>query len=63
MEPWAAANKSFKLVWRCHQLLSGFPAKGHAGINEREKKWRLYDLKIWFKESQSKMLVTKMMKK
>ena len=29
MEPWAAAKKSFKLVWRCHQLLSGFLAKGH----------------------------------
>ena len=27
MEPWAAAKKSFKLVWRCHQLLSGFLAK------------------------------------
>ena len=22
-------QKSFKLVWRCHQLLSGFLAKGH----------------------------------
>ena len=29
MEPWAAARKSFKLVWWCHQLLSGFLAKGH----------------------------------
>ena len=29
MEPWAAAKKSFKLVWQCHQLLSGFLAKGH----------------------------------
>ena len=26
MEPWP---KSFKLVWRCHQLLSGFLAKGY----------------------------------
>ena len=25
----AAAKKSFKLVWRCHQFLSGFLAKGH----------------------------------
>ena len=22
-------QKSFKLVWRCHQLLFGFPAKGY----------------------------------
>ena len=29
MEPWAAVKKSFKLVWRCHHLLSGFLAKGH----------------------------------
>ena len=29
MEPWAAAKKSFKRVWRCHQLLSGFLAKAH----------------------------------
>ena len=29
MEPWAAAKKSFKLVWRCHQFLSGFLAKGY----------------------------------
>ena len=29
MEPWAAAKKSFKLVWRCHQVLSGFLAKSH----------------------------------
>jgi hypothetical protein len=26
MEPWVVAKKSFKLVWRCHQLLSGFLA-------------------------------------
>ena len=25
----AANKKKFKLVWRCHQLLSGFLAKGH----------------------------------
>ena len=29
MEPWAAAKKSFKLVWRCHQFPSGFLTKGH----------------------------------
>ena len=29
MEPWAAAKKSFKVVWQGHQLLSGFLAKGH----------------------------------
>ena len=29
MEPWVAAKQSFKLVWRCHQVLSGFLAKGH----------------------------------
>ena len=29
MEPWAAAKKNFQLMWRCHQLLSGFLAKGH----------------------------------
>ena len=29
MEPWAAAEKALKLVWRCHQLLSGFLAKDH----------------------------------
>ena len=28
MEPCDAAKKSFKLVWRCHQLLSRFLAKG-----------------------------------
>ena len=30
--PWShgrCGQKSFKLVWRCHQLLSGFLAKGH----------------------------------
>ena len=26
MEPWAATKKSFKLVWRCQQLLFGFLA-------------------------------------
>ena len=29
VEPWAATKKSFRLVWRCHQHLSGFLAKGH----------------------------------
>ena len=29
MEPWTVAKKSFKLVWRCHLLLSGLLAKGH----------------------------------
>ena len=29
MEPQAAAKKSFKLVWRCHQLLSAFLTKAH----------------------------------
>ena len=29
LEPWSAARKRFKLVWRCHQLLSRFLAKGH----------------------------------
>ena len=29
MESWAVAKKSFKLVWRWHQLLSGFLANGH----------------------------------
>ena len=29
MEPWAAAKKNFQLVWRYHQLVSGFLAKGH----------------------------------
>ena len=29
MEPWAAVKKSFKLVWQCHQLLSGFIANDH----------------------------------
>ena len=28
-ESWAAAKKSFILVWRCHQLLSGFLANDH----------------------------------
>ena len=28
MEPWAVAKKTL-LVWRCHQLLSAFLAKGH----------------------------------
>jgi hypothetical protein len=27
MELWAETKKSFKLVWRCYQLLSGFLAK------------------------------------
>ena len=26
---WAAAKKSFGLVWRCYQLLSGFLVNGH----------------------------------
>ena len=30
MEPWVATKKkNFQLVWRCHQLLYGFLAKGH----------------------------------
>ena len=29
MEPWAVAKKSFRLVWRCHQLLSGFLSNDH----------------------------------
>ena len=29
MEPRAAAKKCFKLVWWCHQLLSGFLGKDH----------------------------------
>ena len=29
MEPWAAAKKAFKLMWRCHRPLSGFLAIGH----------------------------------
>ena len=28
MEPWAAAKKRFKLVWRCNQFLSGFLSSG-----------------------------------
>ena len=28
LEPWAANQKSFKLVWRWHQLLSGFLPNG-----------------------------------
>ena len=30
MELWAAAKESFKLVWRCLQLLSEFLAKDHS---------------------------------
>ena len=29
MDPWAAAKKSFKLVWRCLEFLPGFLAKGN----------------------------------
>ena len=29
MESWAKTKKHHMLVWRCHQLLSGFQAKGH----------------------------------
>ena len=29
MESWAAAKRNVQLVWRCHQLLPGFLAKGH----------------------------------
>ena len=29
MKAMGCGQKSFKLVWRCHQLLSGFLAKGH----------------------------------
>ena len=29
MEPWVAAKIIFKLVWRCHHLLSGFLANVH----------------------------------
>jgi hypothetical protein len=28
-ESWDAAKRSFKLVWRCHQLLSGFLANDY----------------------------------
>ena len=41
MEQWAAAKKSFKLVWRCHQLLSGFLAKGHLPRVSRQSRWSL----------------------
>ena len=33
MEPWTAAKKSFKLVWRYHQLLSGFLVKDHLPLS------------------------------
>ena len=29
MEPWVAAKKSFKVVWRYHELLSGFLVNDH----------------------------------
>ena len=29
MESWTTAKKTFKLMFRCHQLLSGFLPKGH----------------------------------
>ena len=29
MEPWAAEKKKRRLMWRWHQLLFGFLAKGH----------------------------------
>ena len=29
MEEWAKVKNSFRLVWRCHQLLFGFIANGH----------------------------------
>ena len=36
MEPWAAPKKSFRLMWRCHQFLSGFFAIGHLPRVQRE---------------------------
>ena len=37
MESWAAAKKSFKLVWSCHQLLSRFLATGHWRLSVNDK--------------------------
>ena len=31
-------QKSFKLVWRCHQLLSGFLVKGHLSRVSRQSR-------------------------
>ena len=40
MEPWAAVKKGFRLECRCHQLLSGFLAKGHFPPVSRESLYR-----------------------
>ena len=34
-------QKSFKFVWWCHQLLSGFSAKGHLSRVSRQSRWLL----------------------
>ena len=35
------SQKSFKLVWRCHQLLSGFLAEGHLPQMSRQSRCSL----------------------
>ena len=40
-DPWLGAEKNFKLVWRCHQLLSGFLAKGHLPRVSRQSRWSI----------------------
>ena len=44
MEPWATTKKRFKLVWRCHQLLYGFLAKGYLPWVSRQSR---RSLMIW----------------
>ena len=50
METWAATKKNFQLVWRCHQLLSGFLAKGHLPRVSRQSR-RLLMIRVIMKWS------------
>ena len=44
MEQWGCGQKRFKLVWRCHQLLSGFLATCSACHVGRSWIWWLYSI-------------------
>ena len=47
----AAAKKSFKLAWRCHQLLSGFLATGHLSevSHQSHRSLMIREIMKWFR--------------
>ena len=74
MEPYTESKKTFKLVRRCHQLLSGFVRKGHLprvsrqSANDKDdnemNRWHCKDIlafTLWQRETQKSQLEYLMM--